>query len=950
VTAALSAIFFLSGCAALLFESLWFRQAHLAFGSSVWASSLVLSSFMAGVALGSSAAARFGVRVRSALVAYALLELVVGVLGIALVLVLPRLGTLMVPLFRPVLETGAVLQPLRFALSFVLLLGPSAAMGATLPLLVRELTRRRQGFGSALGALYGWNTLGGVCGALAGEVFLLSPLGVVRTGAVAAGLNLMAALAALVLARSRRRRGGLPAPLEAPPEGRHPARSRSQRSAGAILLASFLAGALLLALEVVWFRLLLLFVLATSRAFAVLLGVVLAGIALGSLVASVWMRRDPGADRVVGSVALAAGVLGIFGYWVLAAPLSRGGAQLEILSPIGLLLASLLMLPVSAASGLLFALLGKALNDSLGVPVRSAGLLVLANTLGAAIGPIVACFLLLPWLGVEHSIFLLCASYGGVALLCVGGDVLRSARRGALPALAFVVALVAFPFGRMEETYLPTATEPLLWPGARIVAVREGLTETVQYSRLSFLGEPVGHQLFTNGYRMAGSGPVALRYMSLYVHIPVALHPGPRDALLISYGVGNTARSLTRVEGLRSIHIVDTSREILEMSEVVFPDPAENPTRDSRVTVHVEDGRYFLKTTSRSFDLISGEPPPPRVGNVTYLYTQEYFQLAHDRLRRGGLISYWLPVDQLTPEEAASIAGAFCAVFEDCSLWNGGSLNWTLIGSRGGVAPLDERALRRQWLEGPTAADLRAIGVESPEALGALFIADAEQLRELSRLAPPLRDDFPLRIRNAPPTSGPAWFVRFQDSRRCRRRFADSAWIQKLWPDGLYEETLRQFRLTGLFDRIVGVTAARDEAARLGLLRTVLETSELETLPVLALGGIPRQVEVAQSWRGPTGDSAVLQGQLAMAALARREWSDAAARYRAAAHLGARGGRPLNLAIYAYCRAGENAEVDSLRREVFESGAALQLPHGLRREPGIGGCWAAAWEPGWQRE
>jgi spermidine synthase len=147
---------------------------------------------------------------------------------------------------------------------------------------------------------------------------------------------------------------------------------------------------------------------------------------------------------------------------------------------------------------------------------------------------------------------------------------------------------------------------------------------------------------------MSGSGIIGRRYMSLFIHLPVAFHPEPRDALLISYGVGNTAQSLTRVEGMRSIDVVDISREILEMSEVIFPDSQENPLRDPRVTVHVDDGRYFLQTTPKSFDLITGEPPPPRLGQVTYLYTQEYFQLAHDRLRPGGLVSYWLPVDQLS--------------------------------------------------------------------------------------------------------------------------------------------------------------------------------------------------------------------------------------------------------------------------------------------------------------
>ena len=550
----------------------------------------------------------------------------------------------------------------------------------------------------------------------------------------------------------------------------------------------------------------------------------------------------------------------------------------------------------------------------------------------------------------ELSILILCAGYAGVALLCSRIAVVRQARLAALPALAFLGAIVFFPFGRMADEYLPLATGHLVWPGAEIVARREGLTETIQVSRLLFQGEPIGHQLLTNGYRMSGSGIIGRRYMSLFIHLPVAFHPEPRDALLISYGVGNTAQSLTRVEGMRSIDVVDISREILEMSEVIFPDSQENPLRDPRVTVHVDDGRYFLQTTPKSFDLITGEPPPPRLGQVTYLYTQEYFQLAHDRLRPGGLVSYWLPVDQLSREEAASITSAFCAVFEDCSLWNGGSLNWILLGSRGGLAPLASKSLGRQWRDAKTSADLRAIGVESPEALGALFIADAEQLRALAMLAPPVRDAFPLRIHNRISRVETRFFVDFQDSAASRKRFIASRWIRRLWPEALRRQTLREFAMTAAFERSVGVLALRREVDRLLLLRRALEGSTLETLPLLALGGDPLAVEIARRKRDEVPPSAEIELNLAMGALAQRAWGEAAAHYREASRLGVATGRPRRMGAYAACREGDHRQVDVLRGELFDTARDHEVPAELIRDRGIDGCWAAAWDSDWRRE
>ncbi len=151
----LSAIFLVSGTAALLFETLWFRQAGLAFGNSVWASSLVLSSFMGGLALGNGLMIRLGPRVRSPVRLYALLEVLIAGSGVALVYGLPLLSGWLAPLLRPFLDSPWILNPLRLSVAFVLLLLPATAMGATLPLLVKAVRERDPSFGAALGRLYG---------------------------------------------------------------------------------------------------------------------------------------------------------------------------------------------------------------------------------------------------------------------------------------------------------------------------------------------------------------------------------------------------------------------------------------------------------------------------------------------------------------------------------------------------------------------------------------------------------------------------------------------------------------------------------------------------------------------------------------------------------------------------------------------------------------------------
>lgn len=186
MTPILCGVFLASGASALIFETLWFQQAGLAFGSSVWASSLVLSGFMSGLALGNALAARHGDRLRNPLRAYAIAEMAIAVSGVGLVLLFPHLGALFAPALPSLLDKPWLLNPLRLITAFVLLLVPSTAMGITLPLLARTLAIYDSRFGAILGRLYGWNTLGAVAGVVAAELFLIVTLGI-RGTALAAG-------------------------------------------------------------------------------------------------------------------------------------------------------------------------------------------------------------------------------------------------------------------------------------------------------------------------------------------------------------------------------------------------------------------------------------------------------------------------------------------------------------------------------------------------------------------------------------------------------------------------------------------------------------------------------------------------------------------------------------------------------------------------------------------
>jgi hypothetical protein len=405
---------------------------------------------------------------------------------------------------------------------------------------------------------------------------------------------------------------------------------------------------------------------------------------------------------------------------------------------------------------------------------------------------------------------------------------------------------------------------------------------------------------------MSGTNAPAQRYMKLFVHLPMALRPKSEHALLISYGVGMTAKALTDTRGLRSIDVVDISRDALEMSEIVHPDPGAHPLHDPRVRVHVEDGRYFLQTTGERFDLITGEPPPPKNAGISNLYSREYFRLVHDRLVDGGIASYWLPVHSLEPADARAIVRAFCDVFEDCSLWNGAAFDWILLGSRGGVDAPSEEAFAAQWRDPVVAPTLRAIGVEKPELLGALFMADGDALRALVGDTPPVIDDRPERISSRAPVAARTMpeFYAWMDTGRARAAFAKSAFVARAWPPALRERTLAAFDVQRLVNQIL-VAEQLGNQNTIGDLHGLLTRTDLVTVPLWLLFSDAREQEIARD-RLARGDATPeLEHVLGVGALAERRYAEAADRFAAAE--GARADSAF-FEVYALCLAGRTGE------------------------------------------
>ena len=784
--AILSIVLFLSGVSALIFETLWLRLSGLAFGNSVWAAALILSSFMAGLALGTAIAATFRLQRTRPLRLYALLEILVAVIGCSIVFSLPVAGELLRPVFQTLWNHQTVLLALRVLLSFVLLLVPTTAMGLTLPVVLDDSVLARHNFSRAIGLLYGFNTLGAVLGALLGELWLVKLFGLWGTSLAAGLLNCIAAAIALWLARIETLAASPTESTEVEP--RRLRFEINYRLPWRLLLISFGTGCILLCLEVVWFRFLRLYVASSATAFSLMLAIVLAGIGLGGVASGT--LRLANAKRFLPIILLVAAILTLGCYiWFPVPQLGQGEGNfyLEALSQIALVSLAL-MFPVAFLSGMLFPSIAAQVQETVSNRMNSTGLTTLFNTGGAAIGPLLAGFVFLPNFGFQTSLIICAAAYAALGLFATERSGWLTKRGAVLIGLfsIFATVLATFPFHR-DEMHFANARKLYESEEQHLVKKIEGTSDTWQLLRRDLYGQPYYYRLLTNGFSMSATNPRNQRYMRLFAYLPIALRAQAQDALLIAYGCGVTADALLHDVDLHHIDIVDISKEVFALAGDYRGAGFSNPLRDARVRPVIQDGRFFLQASSQRYDIITGEPPPPKVAGSVNLYTEQFFALMSDRLKDGGIATFWLPIYQLNVREAKSILRAFHNAFPNTVVWSGADEEWIMMGIKGAPEKAGDDQFRKLWRETGTRQDLNQIGLEVPEELAALFLMDGDEIDRITEDVPPLTDFYPKRLGDVTTEDKTIhdFTSAYVKSASASERFRSSRLIQQIWPDAL---------------------------------------------------------------------------------------------------------------------------------------------------------------------
>jgi len=369
--------------------------------------------------------------------------------------------------------------------------------------------------------------------------------------------------------------------------------------------------------------------------------------------------------------------------------------------------------------------------------------------------------------------------------------------------------------------------------------------------------------------------------------------PDISKTLLICFGLGSTLNALTDSKSVTHVDVVDTSRDVLALSPYIYG--SQNPLSDPRVNVTIDDGRHFLNETRARYDLVTAEPPPPRNAGVSTLYTREFFQLVYDHLTPNGMVTYWLPVEQMTREQTNSIITAFTSVFGNASLWSGYGLQLILLGSRNPIQPVSESQFSELWNNPKVLPELETLGLEKPGQLGTLFLGSGETLKSWGEKTEPLSDDYPLKLSGNINETVPAadlriWYNLLLNPEK--HLLNDS--LPGMLPEAIWRSSKRYIDAQKFINRLFLDPNPPFDYVRL---HQILTTTDLKFPVLLAFGSDPDIQHIVDKALGNGLTNGAINYHLAARYLAERNYPEAERQF-ALCENGSEGPERWNIACY----------------------------------------------------
>ncbi len=642
--ALLAAIYFASGAVGLLDEVIFFKYLSLTFGATAYASSAVLVAFMGGLAAGAALAARLDARVERPLRLYGWLEIAVGVACAAS----PWLFSAVTRAYVAAAAGSSslvTLQIVRGALAGAVVLLPTLAMGATLPLVARVA-------GARVTRLYGANTAGGAFGSLLGTYAILPALGLGASVRAGACVSVAVGLVALALARDVAAGPTSVAPRAPTPRGPVPR---------ALLVASAASGLLVFACEVVFVHLLALVDGTSVYVFGLVLTVFLVALSLGAPASRLLVRLSGegalGVSLALSGFALAAS-LGVWdrlpSVFVAAGPYVASWAGREVVR--GVVAALAIGVPATCM-GTTFPLVLASVSarDDRGAQT---GQLTAVNTVASMAGSLVGGFALLPWLGSQGALVAVALAYGACAI-GVRGRVAPGMRRAPL-ALAGAALIVAVVTPRWDLARLASGANVYFAPQPEQGPV-VWMDEDVHGGVVTVTERQGVYTMWTNGKYQGDNGP-QMSAQHAFADVPTMFLRRFGRALVVGLGTGTTLAA-TASYPFERIDLAELSPGILKAAAQFFGNVNDGVLGEPRVHVDPQDGRNLLLVGAERYDLVTIELTSIWFAGAANLYNREFYETAARRLTDGGVLSQWIQLHHTTLREIASQIATARAVF-----------------------------------------------------------------------------------------------------------------------------------------------------------------------------------------------------------------------------------------------------------------------------------------------
>jgi len=729
---AITLFFLLSGATGLVYQVLWVRMLGLVLGHSVLAISVVVAIFMAGLGLGARVAGSRAERAARPLLSYGLLEAAIG----ALALLSPILVGAGAELFGRLSGGGESLFGVVLV-AVVVLLPPTTAMGATLPLLTRWYAREERTLGRDMGWLYAVNTSGAVLGAALAGFVLLPSLGQPATLYLAASINLAVALGAVLLGRRHAfaPSWGAPVDIESPLDVEKSDVGSVEGPRSRVLLAFSLSGAAALVNQVAWSRSFELFTGSTTYSFSLIVCAFIAGLALGGHVLAQRVDRSP--DRVfllavlnLGIALSGAVLIPILGELplLLIGPLaSLSGSFVAVQSFVFAVLFALVLVPTSLMGGT-YPVAVRALASSADDAPVVVGRAYSWNTAGAVLGALACGMLVIPWLGLRGSLWV------AATLNLLAAAVLLAPRmRWAwlLPLFGIAGLLLSPPWNPRHMNLAPHmyAADLADDPAALEAMAEQGSVlfhEEGRGATVTVLQRPEGARVLRINGKTDASTESDRLSQGILGHLPLLLSADRNSVMMVGLGSGMSLSTVLShpVKKLKVLELLpEVARAAQHFSEVLGA-----PLEDERTELVVGDGRQTLVYGEDRYDAIISQPTNLFVSGISTLFTVEFFEAMRSSLNEGGVAAVWLQGYLLPDGDFRTVCRTFQQAFPEATLWNAGPFDYVLVGAAGPLE-LDSAVLDRRIRAGAGGRANQWTGLEQLVDLQRHFLFDAASLR-----------------------------------------------------------------------------------------------------------------------------------------------------------------------------------------------------------------------------